>query len=117
VNGLEITHAEVGGATVLRLAGDFDIAGESEVRVALDRAQSTRPEILVIDLAKVDFMDSTGLRVILGADARARRDGNRLVLVRGPEHVHRVFLVALLDRRLEIVDDLREVTAPKEDSR
>jgi hypothetical protein len=34
-----------------------------------------------------------------------------VVLVRGPEQVHRVFLIALLDRRLEFVDDAREIVA------
>jgi hypothetical protein len=34
-----------------------------------------------------------------------------VVLVRGPEQVHRVFLIALLDRRLEFVDDAREIAA------
>jgi hypothetical protein len=49
--------------------------------------------------------------LILRADARARRDGGRVVLVRSPDQVHRVFLIALLDRRLEFVDDAREIVA------
>ena len=49
-------------------------------------------------------MDSTGLRVVLAADGRARRDGRRLEVIPGPPQVHRVFRIALLDRRIAFVD-------------
>jgi anti-anti-sigma factor len=54
-------------------------------------------------------MDSSGLRVILSADARARSADSRLVLVEGPPGVQRVFHVTLLDRRLEFVADPAEI--------
>jgi anti-anti-sigma factor len=63
------------------------------------------PPVLVLDLRPLRFIDSTGLRLVLAADLRARRDGRRLVIVRGPETVHRVFRIALLDRRLDFVED------------
>ena len=50
-------------------------------------------------------MDSTGLRAVVTADARARAQGRRLVIVRGPEAVHRIFSVTRLDERLHIIDD------------
>ena len=53
----------------------------------------------------ITFLDSTGLRLVLEADARARQAGRRLAIVPGPEVVHRVFLIAMLDKRLEFVDD------------
>jgi anti-anti-sigma factor len=49
-------------------------------------------------------MDSSGLRALLAADARAREQGRRLVLVRGDERVQRVLRITRLDERLEIVD-------------
>lgn len=50
-------------------------------------------------------MDSTGLHLVLGADARARERGGRLLIVRGPEAVDRVFRLALLEHRLDLVED------------
>jgi anti-anti-sigma factor len=50
-------------------------------------------------------MDSTGLRVIVSADGRAREEDRVLRLVRGPEAVQRIFRVTRLDERLEIGDD------------
>jgi anti-sigma B factor antagonist len=93
------------GAAVLALEGEFDLAQVSAVEQALATVERDRPAIMVIDLSGVTFLDSSGLRVILEADGRARRAARRLVLVRGPEQVHRVFLIALLDKRLEFVDD------------
>ena len=52
------------------------------------RAQGGRarpsPALLVLDLRELTFMDSTGLRVMVSADARARDDSRRLVVVQGP---------------------------------
>jgi anti-anti-sigma factor len=56
-------------------------------------------------------MDSTGLRTIVTADARAREEGRRLAIVRGPDAVHRVFSVTRLDERLDMIDDPAAVEA------
>jgi len=61
--------------------------------------------VLVLDLRKVEFIDSTGLRAVISADERARSGGRRLVIIRGTTAVERVFSVTQLDQRLEIVDD------------
>jgi anti-anti-sigma factor len=46
---------------------------------------------LILDLSQLDFMDSTGLRLILRWDAEARQDGFSIGLVPGPPAVQRVF--------------------------
>jgi anti-sigma B factor antagonist len=96
--------------TTVAVAGELDLSTAPELERWLDRAQvDGRP--LVLDLRGVSFMDSSGLRVILAADARARSSGRRLVLVAGPVGVQRVFQLTLLDRRLEFVDDPAEIIA------
>jgi anti-anti-sigma factor len=57
-------------------------------------------------------MDSTGLRLLVTADLRLRADGRELRLVAGPEPVHRVFRLALLEDRLTFVDDVADGVAP-----
>lgn len=106
---LEVT-TETDGATVrLALSGELDIAGAARVEQALERIEQAAPPTLVLDLRELDFMDSTGLRVILAADERAREQARRLVLVRGSETVQRIIAMTRLDERLEIVDDLAAV--------
>ncbi len=49
------------------------------------------PSRVVVDLGGLAFIDSSGLRVLLLADARARERGYELVLLPGQESVQRVF--------------------------
>jgi anti-anti-sigma factor len=88
----------------LALAGEFDLSNASQVEDALKEVETDRPSLLVIDLRELTFMDSTGLRVMVSADARARDDSRRLVVVQGPESVHRVFRITGLDDHLDIVE-------------
>lgn len=85
------------------LAGELDLSTAPEVEDELVSAEALAPAVLMLDLSDLTFLDSTGLRLVLGADDRASREGRRLVIVPGPEPVHRVFRIALLDRRLEFV--------------
>jgi anti-anti-sigma factor len=105
---LELAVSPDGEAVVVTIAGDLDLSTAPELERSLVGIQTDgRP--VVLDLRKVSFMDSSGLRVILAADARARAAGARLVLVEGRPGVQRVFQLTLLDRRLEFVSDPAEV--------
>jgi len=101
--GTTITQTGDGVVTVA-FSGELDISRADEVERELEQIESGKPTTLVFDLRGLDFLDSTGLRIILGADSRARREGRRVSIVPGPERVHRVFRITLLDRRLEFAD-------------
>ena len=101
---LETTVTSDGDAVTIAFRGELDISRAEEVERELERVETDGPGLVVIDLRGLDFLDSTGLRLILGADSRARRDGRRVVIVPGPEKVHRVFRITLLDRRLEFAE-------------
>jgi anti-sigma B factor antagonist len=87
------------------LSGELDIATSPRLEEELASVEAALPGLIVVDLRAVDFIDSTGIRTLLGADSRAREGGRRLAIVRGPKAVDRVFEVTKLDDRLEIVDD------------
>ena len=108
---LDLT-TETEGATVrLALTGELDIAGAARVEQELERIEREPPATIVLDLRELAFMDSTGLRVIVAADSRAREQARRLVIVRGSATVQRIIEMTRLDERLEIVDDLPAVEA------
>ena len=90
--------------TRFALAGEFDLSNAAQVEDALKELERDRPALLVLDLRELTFMDSTGLRVMVSADARARDDSRRLAVVQGPEPVHRVFRITGLDDHLEMVE-------------
>jgi anti-anti-sigma factor len=111
VSILEVEITENGGVSILALKGELDISGIARVEDELRQVEETAPAAVVLDLRSLTFMDSSGLRLVLEADMRARREARRFAIVPGPESVHRVFLIALLDKRLEFVDDPSQVTA------
>ena len=98
------------GATHLVLAGELDIASAEGFDERLAAHEHEAP-VLVLDLRRVEFIDSTGIRALIVADERARTNGRRLVVVRGSQAVDRLFSVTQLDERLEIVDDPDSIQA------
>ena len=66
-----------------RFTGDLDIASEVAATAALERRDSTAARVLVADLRELDFLDSTGVRVLLTADLTAREQGVRFGVARG----------------------------------
>jgi anti-sigma B factor antagonist len=109
VTPFEISTTSEDGVVELALKGELDIASFTVMEDRLREVEAESPKVVVFDLRGLRFMDSTGLRVIISADKRARRDGWRVAVVEGPEAVHRVFRLALLDRRLDFVSDPAEV--------
>ena len=67
------------GAVIVSLAGELDLYNAEEVRRALLEACAAEPEVLVVDLGEVRFIDSTALGVLIEARSRmAERKGFRL---------------------------------------
>ena len=107
---LEVETEERDGLVRIALRGELDLSTVGRVQEELERAESSRPPLIVLDLGSLSFLDSTGLRAIVTADQRARDQGRRVAIVRGPDSVDRVFSITKLGDRLEIVDDISSVT-------
>ncbi|MGH2911594.1 MAG: STAS domain-containing protein [Solirubrobacteraceae bacterium] len=88
---LEISSEALDDTTRVRLEGELDLASEHVVEERLVAIEEQGPTRIVIDLSGLTFIDSSGLRVLLLADSRAREQGFELVLAPGPEPVQRVF--------------------------
>lgn len=78
-------------AVVLALSGELDLASAPMLERELREAEATGPRRLVIDLAGLAFMDSTGLQALLRARERANNNDHQLALRRAPHQVQRVF--------------------------
>lgn len=86
------------------LTGELDISTYEDARARLEGAERNGPELLVVDLAALRFVDSTGVRLILSADERARAEGRRLALRLGDGLARRVFTALGLVDRFEVLD-------------
>jgi anti-sigma B factor antagonist len=112
VSRLVTEVSEGDGSVAVALIGELDISEAPGVEETLSGIEQRKPPLLVLDLRRLSFLDSSGLRLILEADLRAREEGRRLSVVRGPEAVHRVFAISLLDKRLDFIDDPSELNRP-----
>jgi anti-anti-sigma factor len=97
-------------ATWIHARGELDLDSAPQFERAL-RDSLSSALLVVVDLRELTFIDSAGLHLILEADARARRSGRRLLLVRGATQVDRLFGILGLSKRLEIID-LRPILVP-----
>lgn len=94
------------GTVRVRFEGELDLTTVPNAEEFVSNIEREHaPATLVLDLRDLRFLDSSGLRFILAVDARTRKEGRRLRIVSGPEAVHRVFRIALLEKRLEFVEE------------
>ena len=88
----------------LVLAGELEMASVDRVDAELRRLESEEVSTIVVDLRRLDFMDSAGVRMIVQADRRAREAGRRLAVIAGLGIPLLLFRALGLDERLDIVD-------------
>jgi anti-anti-sigma factor len=85
------------------LTGELDIAALDDAQQQVDQAAAAGPALLIIDLSRLTFVDSSGVRLVLMADDRARAAGRRIAVRLGTGPARRVFeALGLLDK-LDIV--------------
>lgn len=105
--GLE-TETE-GNSVLVTIRGDLDIQVAEHVADELSRVESTNPDVLVLDLRRLSFMDSSGMAIVAAARARAQAAGRRFAIVAPPAGVMRAFEVSGLAELVTIADDVAQV--------
>jgi anti-sigma B factor antagonist len=75
-----VTRETSGNATIVRVRGDVDVATSPQLRAELQTAIDAGTKEVVVDVSAMDFIDSAGLGVLIGALKRAREADVRLVL-------------------------------------
>lgn len=83
-----------GSHVLIALHGELDIAAEPQLAAELASIVASRPAAVTVDLRKLTFLDSTGLRALLTLREECERLGCGLVLVRGDTAVQRTFDVS-----------------------
>jgi anti-anti-sigma factor len=90
MKGLEITFHHLESTVVLRAVGAVDSNTAPELQEALLRATEGPTGTVELDLAKVSYMSSAGLRVLLLAAKALQKRGERLTLLAVPPQIHNV---------------------------
>jgi anti-sigma B factor antagonist len=101
---LRMTSQREGDVHTICLSGELDLATAEGVQRELECVEASDVEAIVVDLSGLTFMDSSGVRLVVRADARSRSDSERLTLLRGPASVQRVFALSGFEDRLPFAD-------------
>ena len=99
---LNIAISQEADAVLVKVAGEVDVSNASELRDAIDAKLPETTGELVVDLADVPYIDSTGIGVLVGAAHRAQKQGATLVVARPQRNVARVLGMLGVEKDLNI---------------
>ena len=91
-------------AVVIGVTGELDLASSPALEQELERGAASKAEVVVVDLRNLEFMDSTGLSVLVRAHQRATENGQRFGVVKGPQQVQRLLSLTGVADRLTLAD-------------
>lgn len=105
-----IETERIGSNLIVTLDGELDLETSPEFRTLvenkLDQYQTIRH--LILDLKKVNFIDSSGLGVILGRFKRLSQEGGRLSAINVSDQIRRIFELSGLLKIMDIYNDRRQ---------
>ncbi|WP_069173670.1 STAS domain-containing protein [Streptomyces griseus] len=108
---LTITTRYVAIGPVLEITGDLDHYTAPELRTAVESLTLAAGQLLVLDLARLDFCDSSGISALISARNLATEQGAGIALAAVPANTARILGIVGLDRVFPIHDDVAAVTA------
>lgn len=92
------------GNLVVRLDGEIDHHGAREIREELDRMiAETKPAALVLELSDIDFMDSSGLGLVLGRYRRLAEIGSKMFIKNPGARTEKILCMAGVDKLIKII--------------
>ncbi|MEU3062864.1 STAS domain-containing protein [Streptomyces subrutilus] len=108
---LTITSRDAATGPVLEITGDLDHATAPELRRAVDNLTLTAGQLLVLDLAGLDYCDSSGITTLLAARNLSIDQHAAIALAAVPDNTARILRIVGLDRVFTIHPDTSTATA------
>jgi anti-anti-sigma factor len=102
-------------AAVIAVIGELDLASAPALEEELERVAANGANLVIVDLRSLDFIDSTGLGLLIKAHRRAEAAGRRFAIVRGQSQVQKLLGVTGIEQRLTLVDSPEDLLEPTGD--
>ncbi len=102
---LETTVRPQGKVAVIDLHGEIDSFGETALNAAYAEAEKLAPRAILLNFAGVDYINSTGIALIVGLLARARKSGCKLLTSGLSSHYVEIFQITRLADFMSIFPD------------
>jgi anti-sigma B factor antagonist len=103
---MNITQREENGVTVFDLEGRIDSEGSVELEHALQNALDAGQHKMILDMSRVQYLNSAGLRTLADVLTTNKENGGDLRLVALSRKVQRVFQIIGFDKFFQMYDDL-----------
>ncbi len=104
-DAMEVKVERDGDAVIVSPTGDVDLHRSPAFRERLKKAVEGKPRRLIVNLAEVPYMDSSGVATLVEAMQIARRQSMTLVLCGVQARVRSILEIARLDQLFKIADD------------
>jgi len=91
-------------AVVIGVRGELDLASSPVLQEHFEGVDSDA-SLLIVDLRELEFMDSTGLSILVKAHQQALEKGQQFALVRGSQQVQRLLTLTGVADRFTLVDN------------
>jgi anti-sigma B factor antagonist len=111
---LDIEFSQDGDACIVALKGEVDVYTAPALRERLIEASESGSLTVVVDMTGVDFIDSSGLGVLVSALKRVRENGGQMRIVTSKEPILKIFRITGLDRVFELSPTLPEAVGAGE---
>lgn len=106
---LRIDVQQPADRVIVSLDGELDLASAPLVQQAMESADLDSAAMVVFDLRRLEFMDSTGLRIILATRERCKERGQQFAVTRGSDQVQRLLSVTGASEHLRTIAAVDEV--------
>ena len=101
-NEFMATVSQDGDRTTILLQGEINSAADQDMTAAYDQAVAPNPAGVVLDFNQVDYINSTGIALIVGLLAKARMAGIHLTAVGLSDHYREIFTITRLSDFIDI---------------
>ena len=105
---LDISSEKTEAATIVRVKGEIDLRTSPQLRKELINLLDDAPGKIVLDLADVSYVDSSGVGTIVELKRRVMRSKGDVILVALQQRVRSLFEITRLDKFFTLVDTVEE---------
>ena len=96
---------------IVVLRGEINSAAEAALNTAYAQAEAGNPQSILLDFQAVDYINSTGIALIVGLLAQARKSHLRLVVCGLSEHYQEIFRITRLADFMQMYTDVTSALA------
>jgi anti-sigma B factor antagonist len=103
---IDIQVEQMGNSSVISVRGEVDLYSSPGLRQEIKKQVKKKPDVLIIELSRVEYMDSSGVATLVEGLKNIGKKGGKLKLAGLTDPVNQVFKFAHLDKVFDIYPDL-----------